>query len=353
MDVHDSSCIATTDACESTGENETQEVPQNENQEVPQNETQDVPQNEAQEVPQKQTRRAAGSSDGRMQVEMILDYRERALSEELRALGDVNFRVEPLPVGDVLIASAQRNLRIERKTVADLAASIKDGRYREQKCRLANRKHEHGETIIYVIEGPPAFSFEEKVSAKLSARHGLKGAALLSAVLNTIARDSMHVLTTRGVEETAQLLRGLARALEKPISPQQLNLKPMNTMNTMDATIGGDPNRHDITDDGTNADEKARQRATRLATKDARSGLWSQLAMVPGVSTGMARKIADSFGGSARAMVHALDAMEPDRRSGSKWKTWNKELQRVPGIGAVTARNVLTSMGFGDEVNNP
>jgi ribosomal protein S13 len=71
--------------------------------------------------------------------------------------------------------------------------------------------------------------------------------------------------------------------------------------------------------------------------------------MVPGVSTTMAKKIADAFGGSARAMVHALDAMEADRRSGTKWKRWSKELQRVPGIGAVTARNVLTSMGFADD----
>ena len=43
----------------------------------------------------------------------------------------------PLPLGDIIICDEEEELLIiERKTLQDLAASIKDGRYEEQSYRL-------------------------------------------------------------------------------------------------------------------------------------------------------------------------------------------------------------------------
>jgi ERCC4-type nuclease len=60
---------------------------------------------------------------------------------------------ENLPLGDVIIADDKdEKLVIERKTIGDLLASIKDGRYEEQSYRL-NGSDYHNHNIIYLIEG--------------------------------------------------------------------------------------------------------------------------------------------------------------------------------------------------------
>jgi ERCC4-type nuclease len=63
---------------------------------------------------------------------------------------------ENLPLGDVIIQdNIEEKIIIERKTLSDLAASIKDGRYTEQSYRLDGINH-HNHNIIYLIEGDMA-----------------------------------------------------------------------------------------------------------------------------------------------------------------------------------------------------
>ena len=55
---------------------------------------------------------------------------------------------ENLTLGDIVISVKNELVIIERKTLKDLAASIKDGRYREQSFRL-NECGCHNHNIIY------------------------------------------------------------------------------------------------------------------------------------------------------------------------------------------------------------
>jgi hypothetical protein len=69
-----------------------------------------------------------------------------------------NITTRNLPVGDIWIGLSGEDilpggLIIERKTVADLEASIKDGRYREQRLRLLTHCQETGARPLYIIEG--------------------------------------------------------------------------------------------------------------------------------------------------------------------------------------------------------
>ena len=69
-----------------------------------------------------------------MDIELILDNREHKLIELLP-----NDTVAPLDIGDIQFRRGEETiLIIERKSVTDLAASICDGRSREQKARLFN-----------------------------------------------------------------------------------------------------------------------------------------------------------------------------------------------------------------------
>ena len=63
---------------------------------------------------------------------------------------------ENIPLGDVIILDdlncTIERVIIERKSLTDLAASIRDGRYAEQSFRL-NECSMHNHTIYYAIEG--------------------------------------------------------------------------------------------------------------------------------------------------------------------------------------------------------
>ena len=82
-----------------------------------------------------------------------LDNREKGLIKELTNYNNSNIIVEQLPLGDIIIEKNNEEIIIiERKTLNDLVASIKDGRYKEQALRLSNMNISN-HNIIYLIEG--------------------------------------------------------------------------------------------------------------------------------------------------------------------------------------------------------
>jgi len=120
-----------------------------------------------------------------------VDDREHALIERLR-YGKVKFEVARLPLGDIVIENQGVTAVLERKRTDDFAASITDGRWREQKARLA----QSGCIVIYIIEG--SLYGQSKPAATLS-----------SAIWNTMLRDKMWVLQTRDTQDTAMHLQQL------------------------------------------------------------------------------------------------------------------------------------------------
>ena len=77
-------------------------------------------------------------------MRLKIDNRERKLIQLLKAYNDqfgfknIEFVVEKLDLGDFIICDDNDNekLIVERKSLNDLASSIKDGRYIEQSHRL-------------------------------------------------------------------------------------------------------------------------------------------------------------------------------------------------------------------------
>ena len=116
----------------------------------------------------------------------------------------ISFEVKPLDIGDVHLEYDQKSFVFERKTVNDLLASVKDGRYREQKARLLSIDNT---TISYIIEG------DDIVSSKYD-RHQ----SLLSGVyLHTMYRDKIHVVFTKNANDTCTFILTLcAKIIDKP-----------------------------------------------------------------------------------------------------------------------------------------
>lgn len=114
---------------------------------------------------------------------------------------------ETLPLGDIIINNGLHDLIIiERKTLSDLAASIKDGRYEEQSYRLNGLEH-HNHNIIYLIEGDinRFNSFKERIDKQ----------TLYSAMSSIHYFKGFSVMRTNSIEETAMICCNLAYKIGK------------------------------------------------------------------------------------------------------------------------------------------
>jgi ERCC4-type nuclease len=141
-----------------------------------------------------------------------IDYREIKLIQYLTGIikEDANIKMvtENLPIGDIILCDdlGQEKAIIERKSLADLAASIRDGRYKEQGFRL-NQCDLHNHQIYYLIEGDLRHYKPFKGSPDKKA--------LLSAMTSMSFFKGFSLYRTMNLEESAEWLLQFALKLEK------------------------------------------------------------------------------------------------------------------------------------------
>jgi ERCC4-type nuclease len=145
-----------------------------------------------------------------LQMKIIVDEREAALYALLiqQPCDNKKPKIEKrvLPLGDILFTSDDESIThqvIERKSVADLLASVKDGRYAEQSYRLGNcfpNRH----NILYLIEGPVRDHDKKLVFACMASLNYFKGFSITRTV--SLAETAQYI------EITADKI---ARELEK------------------------------------------------------------------------------------------------------------------------------------------
>jgi ERCC4-type nuclease len=127
-------------------------------------------------------------------------------------------------------------LLFERKSLADLLASIKDGRYEEQSYRLIHSSGLCPHHIVYVIEG------------MISQLRGPKEKKIVYSAMTSLGVfKGYSVLRTSSVQETAELLLALAdkvgRDMAKgkvpwtPTVREQYNVEHVNVVVTDDQGI--------------------------------------------------------------------------------------------------------------------
>jgi len=131
---------------------------------------------------------------------MIVDTRETELYTELIKLVPET-ESKTLELGD--ISMDEYGLVFERKTLADLQASIKDGRYREQGYRLLNSSYKP-HNIVYIVEGN--FSdYKYKFCDK----------TMLFSAMASIHAKGFSIMRTANVVETAFYLANLLAKRKK------------------------------------------------------------------------------------------------------------------------------------------
>ena len=169
-------------------------------------------------------------------MKIIIDEREHDLMNACKSLCDSypNIQLEKrvLPLGDILISdmvvgeggggvAEKEYILIERKTINDLLASIKDGRYKEQSFRLINSA---GATlpsphcVHYLIEGIiPAGKRNLVFSTMTSLRFG-KGFGVLRTATVVETAELLFVMTDKIMRDRK---KGVSFVLFTPQQQQQ------------------------------------------------------------------------------------------------------------------------------------
>ncbi len=151
-----------------------------------------------------------------MKITINIDYREKRIIDLLAArltakpLAHVTTATPNLEVGDIHLLAigdlgqVQAQLILERKTLADMVASVKDGRYKEQKLRLDSTVNNlpHPTRYVYILEG-----------TQHTQHHELP--QLFGAWISSQFRDDIPVIRTISPEETCDFTLRLVDRMYK------------------------------------------------------------------------------------------------------------------------------------------
>jgi ERCC4-type nuclease len=148
-----------------------------------------------------------------------IDTREAALLQQINyqvtvipVFKSIKVVSETLPIGDIIINDeSEDKIIIERKSVSDLLASIKDGRYEEQSYRLNGLNH-HNHNIVYLIEGDV-----NKVNRFKPDNH-VEKLTLYSAMFSLNYYKGFSVFRSFSLDETANIICNMAYKMGKDLS---------------------------------------------------------------------------------------------------------------------------------------
>ena len=176
-----------------------------------------------------------------------LDVREKELLLQLNTLismiplfKDIKIETESLPIGDIIIfdeENQEMKLVIERKSVNDLLASIKDGRYEEQSYRLNGLNH-HNHNIIYLVEGDinKMNRFKDNKSEKLT---------MYSAIFSLNYYKGFSVIRSFSLEESAIFICNSLIKLSKERNNKKAFYNNNNSSNNLIKTVNQEEVKND------------------------------------------------------------------------------------------------------------
>jgi len=146
-------------------------------------------------------------------MKLIIDERERDLYAQCHSIihtegntTSIQLIRQVLPIGDILLRTDEDKdvMLIERKSFADLMASIKDGRYEEQSYRLTYSSGFPTHTIVYLLEG--MFSQLRSLTEKK---------IVYSAITSLNYFKGFSVMRTATVRESAEWLVWTANKIDR------------------------------------------------------------------------------------------------------------------------------------------
>lgn len=222
-----------------------------------------------------------------MNFKIIVDSREKSLFGILKDRdldiydGKIDIIKEQLDIGDIHLSFSHNDNNhlyiYERKTNSDLIASIKDGRYKEQKLRLMASG---ASSLNYIIEGDMITSLKNKNNQKMTT----------GAYIHSIYRDKINVIFTADLEDTSTFLLLMAsKIIDKPD-------------NFISNSNSSDVNSHNYID-------YCKIKTEKNKNIDKNTCYLLQLSQIPSISKEIAKNISNQYP-SLVSLISALNTSE-------------------------------------------
>ena len=251
---------------------------------------------------------------------LIIDVRENKLIDLIKTKSQFPiYQTASLPVGDIIIRHSERHserhsagdityeIILERKCVTDMIASIKDGRYKEQKIRLLSEmvSSSNKVKIAYLLEG----SIDE-------FRAPPDKTILIGSVISSTFRDNIPILRTSSLQDTLDFIQRLHERLVKDykdfFSNQRENLITNETISSNNEVQDIEMNTNTETNTNTNISTNTNLylHSIKKNKKDNMTpAMWNMncLCGIPGVSSAIAIKIAEKYP-TVRSLLEAYQA---------------------------------------------
>lgn len=236
---------------------------------------------------------------------LIIDIRENKLIDLIKNnLPILSYQITSLPIGDIVVRHIDNDITyeiiLERKCFPDMIASIKDGRYKEQKIRLLS------EMMSCVNKVKIAFLLEGSLA---DLRMPQDKNILIGSVISSTFRDNIHILQTSSIQETFDLILRLNERLIKdykiffpyknPTIPIDNIIYPQNTDDIAHIT-----NNNNITSNNLYLQAIKKNKKDNITP-----AIWNMncLCGIPGVSTAIAIKISEKYS-SIRTLLEAYQS---------------------------------------------
>lgn len=136
-----------------------------------------------------------------------IDNREPNNLKEYFSKNYINTSLSNLQLGDIVLAHDDTEVIIERKTITDLASSIRDGRLREQKIRLIHNYPK--KNIIYIIEGDITKNNNSMHFNKINKY------TIYSSIINILVRDNINLFMSKDLDSTIEFIEMLMKKITK------------------------------------------------------------------------------------------------------------------------------------------
>jgi len=140
-------------------------------------------------------------------MEIIIDQREPLKLKQYFLSTPYTTHLQNLHLGDIIIKTPELELIFERKTIDDLASSIRDGRLREQKIRLI--KNYPRKNIIYIIEGDITKNNSSMKFNKINKY------TVYSSVINMLVRDNINLFMSSTIDNTIEFIQMIIEKIKK------------------------------------------------------------------------------------------------------------------------------------------
>lgn len=214
-------------------------------------------------------------------MDLIIDNRETKIKEHFKNQSYAKFK--NLDMGDIQFHYDEKILLvIERKTLQDLASSIKSGRYREQKMRLLNSNDINPNQILYLIEGH---------IQKTDTIDKVPYSTFIGSYINLLMRDDLKIIQTSGIDETIFFIETIC----KKINNKEINFDKLLQLNIQNDNDISNENNISNQNNSIQTDYLSTLKGEKKKNITPENCCILQLTQIPNISIGIATEICNKY----------------------------------------------------------